>query len=198
VLEHLVDDVIRRGNQQTAGDIGYHYLVRALMDGGRSDLLFAMTSRRGPPSYGAQLAKGATALTEAWDADPESSQNHCMLGHIEEWFYAGLAGVEADSEHISIKPQVVGDLTWVKAWHDTVRGRVESNWKKDDGGFELTLRIPANTSATVYLPAPSAEHVTESGRPVSQAEGVRFLRQEGSSLVLEVDSGQYAFYVPRP
>jgi hypothetical protein len=198
VLAHLVDDVMHRGNQQTAGDIGYHYLVRALMDGGRSDLLFAMTSRTDPPSYGAQLAKGATALTEAWDADPESSQNHCMLGHIEEWFYAGLAGVEADFEHISIKPQAVGDLTWVKAWHDTVRGRVESNWKKDEAGFELTLRIPANTSATVYLPAPSAKHVTESGRPILQAEGVRFLRQEDSSLVLEVDSGQYAFYVPRP
>jgi hypothetical protein len=190
--------MIHRGNQQTAGDIGYHYLVRALMEGGRSDLLFAMTNRTDPPSYGAQLAKGATALTEAWDADPASSQNHCMLGHIEEWFYAGLAGIEADSQHITIKPQPVGDLNWVKAWHDTVRGRVESNWKKDDVGFELTLRIPANASATVYLPGRSAEHVTESGRPISHAEGVRFLRQEGSNLVLEVASGQYTFRVPQP
>jgi hypothetical protein len=198
VFEHLVDDMIHRGNQQTAGDIGYHYLVRALMEGGRSDLLFAMTNRTDPPSYGAQLAKGATALTEAWDADPASSQNHCMLGHIEEWFYAGLAGIEADSQHITIKPQPVGDLNWVKAWHDTVRGRVESNWKKDDVGFELTLRIPANASATVYLPGRSAEHVTESGRPISHAEGVRFLRQEGSNLVLEVASGQYTFRVPQP
>jgi hypothetical protein len=198
VLEHLADDVIRRGNQQTAGDIGYHYLVRALMEGGRSDLLFAMTNRTDPPSYGAQLAKGATALTEAWDADPASSQNHCMLGHIEEWFYAGLAGIEADSQHITIKPQPVGDLTWVKAWHDTVQGRVESNWKKDDASFELTLRIPANASATVYLPGHAGEHVTESGRPISHAEGVRFLRQEGSTLVLEVASGQYIFRVPQP
>jgi choline dehydrogenase-like flavoprotein len=142
VLGHLVDDVIRRGNQQTAGDIGYHYLVRALMEGGRSDLLFAMTNRTDPPSYGAQLARGATSLTEAWDADPASSQNHCMLGHIEEWFYAGLAGIEADSEHITIKPQPVGDLTWVKAWHDTVHGRVESSWKKDAAGFEFSEPDP--------------------------------------------------------
>jgi len=195
VLEHLVDDVTRRGNQQTAGDIGYHYLVRALMDGGRSDLLFAMTNRTNPPSYGAQLAKGATSLTEAWDADPASSQNHCMLGHIEEWFYAGLGGIEADSEHITIKPQPVGDLTWVKAWHDTVRGRVESNWKNGDAGFELSLLVPVNTSATVYLPAPSAERVTESGRPIPQVEGVRVLRQEVSAVVLEVASGSYSFRV---
>jgi hypothetical protein len=198
VLEHLANDVIRRGNQQTAGDIGYHYLVRALMEGGRSDLLFSMTNRTDPPSYGAQLAKGATALTEAWDADPASSQNHCMLGHIEEWFYAGLAGIEGDAEHISIKPQPVGDLTWVKAWHETVQGRVESSWKKDDAGFELTLRIPANASATVYLPGQSVERATESGRPIAHAEGVRFLRQEGPTLVLEVASGKYTLRVPLP
>jgi alpha-L-rhamnosidase len=198
VLKALINDVTRRGNQQTAGDIGYHYLVRALLDGGRSDLLFAMTNRTDPPSYGAQLARGATSLTEAWDADPASSQNHCMLGHIEEWFYAGLAGIEADFDRITIKPQPVGDVTWVKAWHDTVRGRVESSWKRDDAGFELTVRIPANASATVFLPGNSLEHVTESGRPVSQAEGVRYLRQEGSALVFEVASGQFAFHAPKP
>jgi hypothetical protein len=195
VLEHLVDDVTRRGNQQTAGDIGYHYLVRALLDAGRSDVLFAMTNRSDPPSYGAQLERGATSLTEAWDANPEASQNHCMLGHIEEWFYAGLAGIEADFDHISIRPQPVGDLTWVKAWHDTVRGRVESSWKKDGAGFELTVRIPANATATVLLPARSREQVTESGRPVSEVQGVRYLRQEGAALVLEIVSGQYMFRV---
>jgi hypothetical protein len=195
VLEHLVDDVTRRGNQQTAGDIGYHYLVRALLEAGRSDVLFAMTNRSDPPSYGAQLERGATSLTEAWDADPNSSQNHCMLGHIEEWFYAGLAGIEADFDHISIKPQPVGDLTWVKTWHDTVRGRVESSWKKDSASFELTVRIPANATATVFLPARSREQVTESGRPVSEVQGVRYLRQEGAALVLEIASGQYTFRV---
>jgi hypothetical protein len=197
VLEALTSDVTRRGNQQTAGDIGYHYLVRALLDAGRSDLLFAMTNRTDPPSYGAQLAKGATSLTEAWDADPASSQNHCMLGHIEEWFYAGLAGIEAEYDRITIKPQPVGDVTWVKAWHDTVRGRVESSWNRNEAGFELTVTIPANASATVFLPGHSLEHVTESGRPVSQAEGVRYLRQEGTALLFEVASGQYTFRVQK-
>ncbi|MGA2631258.1 MAG: family 78 glycoside hydrolase catalytic domain [Terriglobia bacterium] len=198
VLENLVRDVTSRGNQQTSGDIGYHYLVRALLDGGHSDLLFAMTNRTDPPSYGAQLARGATSLTEAWDADPASSQNHCMLGHIEEWFYAGLAGIEADFDHITIKPQPVGDLSWVKAWHDTVRGRVESSWKIDDSYFELTVQIPANTTATVLVPGRSIKQVTENGRPVSEAEGVRYLRQEGAALEFEVASGKYIFRAPKP
>jgi len=78
-----------------------------------------------------------------------------------------------------------------------VQGRVESSWKKDDAGFEFILRIPANASATVYLPGQSVERATESGRPIAHAEGVRFLRQEGPTLVLEVASGQYTFRVPQ-
>ena len=56
----------------------------------------ASTAAPSPPSYGAQLAAGATTLTEAWDANPASSQNHCMLGHVEEWFYSGLGGIRLD------------------------------------------------------------------------------------------------------
>jgi alpha-L-rhamnosidase len=198
VLKHLVADVTDRGNQQTAGDIGHHYLVRALIDAGRPDLLFAMTSRTDPPSYGAQLARGATSLTEAWDADRKSSQNHCMLGHIEEWFYAGLAGIEADFDRIAIKPQVAGDLAWVKAWHDTVWGRVESDWKIDESGFELTVRIPANATAYVFVPGNSVEQIKEGGRPAEKAEGVRYKRREGEALVFEVESGQYTFRSSKP
>jgi hypothetical protein len=65
-------------------------------------------------------------------------------------------------------------------------------------GFELTVKIPPNATATVFLPGRSQQGVTENGRPVSGAEGVRFLRQEGSALVFEVASGQYDFRVPKP
>ena len=197
VLAHLVADVAGRGNQQTAGDIGYHYLVRALLEGGRSDLLEAMTNRTAPPSYGAQLARGATSLTEAWDADPASSQNHCMLGHIEEWFYAGLAGIEADYDHITIKPQITPNLTWVKAWHDAGKGRIECSWKKDASGLELEVSVPANTTATVFVPASAQDNVSEGGLPLAKAVGVRCLRQEGPARVLEVGSGEYAFRVSK-
>ena len=86
----------RISNHVTAGDIGYHYVVDALLDGGRSDVLLDMLERTDTPSYGYQLAQGATALTEAWDANPTSSQDHFMLGHAEEWFYRGLGGINVD------------------------------------------------------------------------------------------------------
>jgi hypothetical protein len=96
VLDNLVADIRSHNNHVTAGDIGFHYVVSALLDGGRSDVLYGMLSRTDSPSYGYQLAQGATTLTEAWDANPRHSQNHFMLGHAEEWFYRGLAGIDFD------------------------------------------------------------------------------------------------------
>jgi len=82
-LEKLVG-VRARGNHTSAGDIGYHFVIRALGEGGRSDVIYDMLANPDPPSYAGQLAAGATTLTEAWDCNPHSSQNHFMLGHAEE------------------------------------------------------------------------------------------------------------------
>ena len=96
VLEALVRDVRAHGNGTTAGDVGYRYVLRALAEGGRSDVIFDMNHQSERPGYGYQLARGATSLTEAWDANPRSSQNHFMLGQIIEWFYGDLAGLAPD------------------------------------------------------------------------------------------------------
>ena len=95
ILDKLVADIRAHNNHVTAGDIGFHYVVKALMDNGRSDVLFDMLSRTDAPSYGYQLKQGATSLTEAWNANPLDSQNHFMLGDAEEWFYRGLAGIDS-------------------------------------------------------------------------------------------------------
>jgi hypothetical protein len=198
VLETIVADVRQHGNAITAGDVGYRYLLRALAEGGRSDVIFDMNNQSEKPGYGYQLKMGATSLTEAWDANPASSQNHFMLGQIMEWFYADLAGIASDPEgpgfkRILIRPQPAGDVTWVKAAHDSVHGRIASDWEKAAGKFTLHLNIPANTTATVYLPAQNAARVTESGRPASEADDVHLLRQEKDRVVYHVGSGSYQF-----
>jgi len=65
--------------------------VARLADQGRSDLVFSLHGGTNNPGYGYILNQGATALTEAWDANPSDSQDHFMLGHITEWFYHDLA-----------------------------------------------------------------------------------------------------------
>lgn len=197
VVEALVRDVRAHGNGTTAGDVGYRYVLRALAEGGRSDVIFDMNHQSGKPGYGYQLARGATSLTEAWDANPQSSQNHFMLGQIVEWFYGDLAGLAPDPafpgfERVRIRPQPVPGVTWVKAAHASPRGRVSVAWRQEEGTFHLDVELPPNTSAEVSFPAADVSNLREGGVPVGQAKGVRFLRQEDGRVVLAIDSGRYA------
>jgi len=99
-----------------------------------------------------QLAKGKTSLTEAWDGG--SSQNHFMLGQIQEWFYHDLAGIPFRRQRLQkiiIAPQPVGNLTWAKASYESIRGKIISDWIRTGDGFTLKVTIPANTTAEPSL-----------------------------------------------
>lgn len=196
VLARLVGDVEARGCKQTAGDVGYRYLIRALADAGRSDILYRMNTRTDDPSYGYQLAQGVTALAEAWDATPATSQNHCMLGHVQEWFMSGLAGIgqEEDSvgfERIVINPFVPAGLGHVCAHYDSVRGRIESEWRVDGDILDLRVRIPANCTARIFIP--TSNGVEEGGAPLRQVPGVLAIERQDRCCVVEVGSGEYRF-----
>ncbi len=196
VLQNLVKDIRANGNRVTAGDVGFYYLVQALLRGGRSDVLYDMLCRDDGPGYLYQLRKGATSLIETWDANPATSQNHCMLGHIEEWFYSGLLGIrlkEPGFRKCSIRPFMPTELTRAEGRYDTGYGRIRSSWKRSGGTVTMEVTIPANTTATVFVPAESAAKVTESGKPVDQAKGVSFQRMEKGCAVFEVGSGSYLF-----
>jgi alpha-L-rhamnosidase len=198
VLAALLKDLEANDGQMTAGDVGFRYLLQALAQNDRSDLIYRMINQDEKPGYGYMLKMGATTLTESWNAKLTASHNHFMLGHINEWFYKDLAGIDGDPtgpgfKRIIIKPQPVGDLTWVKASYDSVRGKISSEWHREGGQFELKCRIPANTTATVFVPAKSDSAITENGKPANQAAGVKFLRQEANHAVFAVASGDYHF-----
>ena len=192
VVEAIVKDVRSRGNALTTGDVGYRYLLRALADGGRSDVIFDINNQSDKPGYGMQLKRGATSLTEAWDALRSSSQNHFMLGQIQEWFYHDLAGIQSGGngfKKIIIAPQPVGDVTWAKASYESIRGKISSRWKRDGKTFTLNISIPANTTAEVFVPAKSADVVKKNS-------AAKFLRMENDHAVFETGSGEWKFTSP--
>jgi hypothetical protein len=198
LVEALVKDVRSRGNALTAGDVGYRYLLRALAQAGRSDVIFDINNQSDKPGYGYQLKQGATSLTEAWNARRSSSQNHFMLGQITEWLYHDLAGIGGDPagpgfKKIIINPAPVGDITWVKARYDSIHGEIVSNWKRDGSRFTLEVTLPANTTATIFVPARSARDVTVDRAAAESVPGVRFLRQQADRAVYDVVSGHYVF-----
>lgn len=200
VLANLIKDIRDRNNTLTAGDIGYRYVLRVLEQENRSDVIFDMNSRSDVPGYGYQLAHGATALTESWAALPEVSNNHFMLGHIMEWFYSGVSGIRQEEgsvafKHIRIYPEPVGDLISAKGSHLSPYGLIVSDWKKMGKAFELSVTIPANTQATVYIPATEIQKLTEKGTLLKNNAGVKLMGYEKGRAILNVGSGNYIFKV---
>ncbi|MDR3297675.1 MAG: family 78 glycoside hydrolase catalytic domain [Prevotellaceae bacterium] len=182
IVSALVSDVDKKG--LTAGDVGYRYLLRALADAGRSDVIYRLNNQSAKPGYGYQLAQGATSLPESWKAGKGSSHNHFMLGQINEWFYHDLAGIRPDAaapgfRHIIIAPQPANGLQWATATYRSPYGDIVSSWKKEAGQFVLELSIPAGTTATVHFPNPDVAVADE-------ALGI--ISEKG---VLELPSGTY-------
>ena len=200
VLAAIIKDIRARGNALSSGEVGHRYLLRALADNGRSDVIFAMHSQSDKPGYGMQIARGATALTEKWDASVGSfgSQNHFMQGHIIEWFYHDLAGIQSDESDpgfrkIIIKPAIVGSLTSCNASYDSVFGTIVSHWSL--AGTTLTMRvtIPPGTTATVHVPAADGSAVQEGGVTIASAPGVQWVSHVNNVAVLAIGSGSYVF-----
>jgi len=203
VLDALVQDIRAHGNHVTAGDVGYHYVVDALMEGGRQDVLLDMLERTDTPSYGYQLAQGATALTEAWDANPSSSQDHFMLGHAEEWFYRGLGGIGVDMSQavprqIVIAPSLEGKIGWVRCRYVSALGPIESNWRRGAKESRYDLVVPANAEATVELETALPEAVKVDGMPAARARGVQGTAVKGNGLELVLSSGSYHIVAANP
>jgi alpha-L-rhamnosidase len=198
VFAALIKDVQEHDYATTAGDVGFRYVLQALAKGGRSDVIYRMINQDEKPGYGYQLRKGATSLTEAWDANTHASHNHFMLGQIIEWFYKDLAGIDHDPggpgfSRIILNPQPVGDLDWVEASYQSLHGPIAVRWERDGERFILKVTVPANTTAMVFVPAREGSTVRESGQPAGHSPGVKFLRYEDKRAVFAVESGNYAF-----
>jgi alpha-L-rhamnosidase len=204
IFDHLLAKIQTesRGHIGT-GLVGGQWLMRVLSDNGRPDVACRIATQRTYPSWGYMVEKGATTIWELWNgdtADPAmNSGNHMMLvGDLGIWLFEDLAGIKPDPaqpgfKHILMRPEPVGNLTFVRATHRSPYGLVSSDWKKDSKGFHWNVTVPVNATATLYVPAQSVDAVKESGRPALSARGVKFARMEGGCAIFEVGSGSYAF-----
>lgn len=153
VLKSLVDDIKAHGNRLTTGDVGNRYLFQTLAANDLNELLYTMLNHDETPGYGFQLKHGATTLTEQWDPRQGTSQNHFMMGQIDEWLFKTLGGIQnrpgtVGLRHLWIAPTLVGDLKYVKASTQSLYGKISVNCTKSS----LTVNIPVGSDATVVLP----------------------------------------------
>jgi alpha-L-rhamnosidase len=209
IFNHLIDKIEKETHGHVGtGLVGGQYLCRVLSEGGRPDLVYTMASQKDYPGWGYMIEHGATTIWELWNgntADPTmNSGNHVMLiGDYVVWLYENLAGIKADPEqpgfkHIVMKPTPVGDLKFVKATHESPYGLISSEWRRNGDKFDWQIEIPANTTATVYIPTigeDTLQSVTEgkSTHPAIEAKGVSKYEFQRGHMILELGSGKYHF-----
>ncbi|MEO1497043.1 MAG: alpha-L-rhamnosidase C-terminal domain-containing protein [Planctomycetota bacterium] len=148
LVEGIINDLHARDWQQTPGDIGHVYLIRALAQAGRSDVLHRVYSRTGVGSYGGVLAKGLTAMPETWDAtrDGYQSLNHFMLGHVVEWLYEYVLGVRQAPGAIGWRRVLIapcpGRLTEARGRVLTPHGPIHCRWHVKGEKLHATVVLP--------------------------------------------------------
>ncbi len=185
------------------GLLGCQWLMRVLTKNGRSDIAYTLASNNTYPSWGYMVEQGATTIWELWNGDKGdpgmNSHNHVMLlGDLIIWFYENLSGIRSDPEQpafsqLIMYPEIFKDLNFVKSSFQSIRGPIKSSWKIQNNNFYWEISIPANTTATVYVPAISENDVREGNSPASESECVKFIRLQDNRAAFQVESGQYAF-----
>ena len=203
----LADNVRSYGNHLTTGFLGTPYLCHVLTRFGYDSVAYKLLLQDTYPSWLYPVKMGATTIWERWDGiKPDStfqtpsmnSFNHYSYGAIGDWMYRSICGIdtypdEPGYKRIRIMPHIGGSLTYANADLKTYYGTISSHWKLDNGKLQLNVEIPANTRATVYIPAKSIESIMEGNVALSSSKDIKVTGKDGNHFVVEVGSGKYHF-----
>lgn len=207
--DRLVENIKSYNNHLTTGFLGTPYLCHVLSRFGHTDLAYTLLMQETYPSWLYPVKMGATTIWERWDGiKPDStfqtpgmnSFNHYAYGAIGDWMYRTVAGIREEApgyKKISIQPQLGGGLTQAAASLQTYYGTVTSGWKTQEGEWSLQVEIPANTTATVAIPAASAEAISENGKAIATGNGITMVGAENGTVLLTLGSGKYAFTIKK-
>ncbi|MEV7085312.1 alpha-L-rhamnosidase [Streptomyces sp. NPDC093085] len=180
----LVELIEARDGHLSTGFLGTPRLLPVLTDTGHVDLAYRLLTRRTFPSWGYQIDRGATTMWERWDSirpdgtfqDPGmNSFNHYAYGSVGEWMYAHIAGIAPGApgfRKIIVRPRPGGGVTEASGRLTTLYGPVTTRWRTGPDGFRLTVGVPANTTAEVWVPTEDPRRATHgTARPLRTAEG---------------------------
>ncbi len=202
VAAKLAEKVKADNYRIRTGEIGLKPVLMSLAKYGYNDVVYEMANQTDYPSYGFWVMNGCTTTPEYWDLTrADNSQNHCMMDHIEEWYYSELGGIKNRGiafDNFEISPWIPDDLDNVNVKTETVYGTVRSAWKKNtDKGYDFEFSVPANSTATIKVPLKDGKKtVTENGKPLRKGKnGIRDLKYSDTEAVITVGSGDYNFAI---
>lgn len=194
-------------NTLAVGFLGVNVLLPTISDIGDNDLAYTLLLQDEMPSWLYSVKNGATTIWERWNSysiedsfgdSGMNSFNHYSYGAVAEWMYKYMAGISNDPEkpgfqHFVLQPTIDGEnrISWVNGSYDSVYGEIKSNWKVKNGTFKYQVTVPANTSATLVIPANDVNEVTEGGVSLSKAKGIKVIEVKDGKVYCEVSSGTY-------
>jgi len=222
-ITFLTQKIANNGNRLSTGFIGTGILNQTLSQFGATNTAYNLLLQRSNPSWLYSIDQGATTIWERWDSYTiekgfqtvdMNSFNHYSYGAVSEWMYRFMGGIELDEatpgfKHFILQPnpdkrptlpQGQERITSVEAKFDSYYGDIKSAWAvRPDGNLTYTATVPANTTATLYLPLGNESDVVYEGLVLAEnAEGVTFVKKEDGKAVYELKSGTYSFGLNAP
>lgn len=207
-----VDDsgVTRPKYSLMTGFIGTASINEALSETGRHDLAYRLLQQTSYPSWLYPVINGATTIWERLNSytvengfggnNSMNSFNHYSFGAVGAWMYTHSLGIQRDPKVPAFKrfilqptPDPTGQMTFAEGYVDTPYGRIESSWKMEGKKLIYNATVPANTTATLFLPTTSLDAIQERGKSLDKVSGLKFLRMENGKAVIELSSGKYEF-----
>ncbi|MDZ7722236.1 MAG: family 78 glycoside hydrolase catalytic domain [candidate division KSB1 bacterium] len=210
VLNHVINDISKTHNYHLfTGILGSKAMVDVLPKYKYSDVLYKVATQKSFPGWGYMLENGATTLWQHWTGH-KGDHAHAMWGVIDEFFLQDLAGIKSPLndetaigyKNIVIRPSAVKNMISANASAKSVRGRIVSDWKRDENRFTLKVQIPANSSATICVPRfhfsdyqikENDKIIWEQEKFIPGTEGIYHGKLNGDYIEFSVGSGRYQF-----
>ena len=202
------DGIMRPKYSLMTGFIGTAWISKSLSDYGNSGLAYKVLQNEHYPSWLYAIDQGATTIWERLNGytvengfggnNSMNSFNHYSFGAVGQWMMAYSLGIQRDEPGfkkfiLQPEPDPTGQMTWAKGYYDSPYGRISSSWRVDNGTLTYSAIVPANTKATLYLPAASAKGILENGKPIAQSKIIKFIKFDNGKAVYELKSGSYTF-----
>ena len=187
IFKRLEDSImVKHKGHLNAGMLGMFFMLRLLNEQGRNDLAYEMVNKDTYPSFGYMLKSGSTTITENWGMGASQIHN-CHLA-VGSWFIEGLGGINPDEEnpgykHFIINTPLIEGIRWAKTSFDSIQGPIVTDWKMQQGKWNLNLTVPPNTTATVYVP----------GNNISVEPKAKMLKKQNERTLFLVEPGRYQF-----
>lgn len=161
---HTLTDIIEQDGSFLCGEVSQPYVIQTLREHGMHALICRLICKPEHPSYYAFVLDGMTTLGEYWETNPRS---HChdMMGHIIEWYYNGIAGIQLEAagfKSVTIKPYLPESMQQFHARFDSANGIISVNVEESEEEICVTITIDPRIAMRF-----DDTYLTQRGKPVT-------------------------------